>query len=155
MASETVLKSVNNPYDAELMKEAQRCIMAALAHTRTTKILLVDKNYDVSIVPTAELPSQALRAIANLLGLMAQQQPIVLITQKREFSTQEAANFLNVSRPFVIKEIENGRLHCRKVGRHRRVEFDELLRYQKALRDKSHTALKQLRDLSQELGLGY
>ncbi len=137
------------------MKEAQRCIMAALAHARTTKILLVDKNNDVPIAPSAELPSQALRAIASLLGLMAQQQLIVLITQKREFSIQEAANFLTVSRPFVIKEIESGRLLCRKVGRHRRVEFDELVRYQKALRYKSHTALEQLRYLSQELGLGY
>ncbi len=155
MDRETVYEAVSNPHDAELMKEAQRCIMASLARSRTTKILLVDKNNDVANANTAELSSQVLRAIASLLGLMAQQQPIVLITQKREFSTQEAANFLNVSRPFVIKEIENGRLLCHKVGRHRRVEFDELVRYQKVLGYKSHTALEQLRDLSQELGLGY
>lgn len=155
MTRETVLEPVNNPHDAELAKAAQRCIMAALDHSRAPKIVLVEENNDVANAPTLELPPQALRAVANLLGLMAQQQPIVLIPQKHEFSTQEAANFLNVSRPFVIKEIENGQLHCRKVGRHRRVEFDELMRYQKALRDKSQTALKQLSDLSQDLGLGY
>ena len=45
------------------------------------------------------------------------QQPRLLVPQKHELTTQEAANFLNVSRPFVIKEIEANRLKCRKVNR--------------------------------------
>lgn len=80
---------------------------------------------------------------------------IMLMPQKHELTTQEAAAFLNVSRPYVIKQIEQGRLRCRKVGRHRRVEFQELLRFQQQQQQHSEEALQGLSDLSQELGLGY
>jgi excisionase family DNA binding protein len=86
---------------------------------------------------------------------MGQQQPIMIIPQKHELTTQEAAGFLNVSRPYVIKQIEDGSLKCRKVGRHRRIEFQELMRFQQAQQQKSEDALQRLTDLSQELGLGY
>jgi excisionase family DNA binding protein len=60
-----------------------------------------------------------------------------------------------VSRPYVIKQIEDGELKCRKVGRHRRVEFQELVRFQRQQQQISEDALQRLTDLSQELGLGY
>jgi excisionase family DNA binding protein len=84
---------------------------------------------------------------------MGQQQPVMLIPQKHEMSTQEAAGFLNVSRPYVVKLIEEGALKCRRVGRHRRVEFQDLVQFQQQLRQKSEDALQRLTDLSQELGL--
>ena len=56
-----------------------------------------------------------------------------------ELTTQDGAALLKVSRPFVIKEIEAGRLRCRKVGRHRRMEFEELRRYQAAQHAQSST----------------
>jgi len=67
---------------------------------------------------------------------MARNQPIMLVPEKQELSTVEAANFLNVSRPFVIKEIEAGRLQHRMVGTHRRVMFSDLLDYAKNMRAK-------------------
>ncbi|MDN3987439.1 helix-turn-helix domain-containing protein [Zwartia vadi] len=153
MTQETLLESVENDHDAEMAKIAQRCIMAALDHSRATKLVLVQEGGPSTNGPIIELPPQALRAVANLLGLMAQQQPIVLIPQKHELSTQEVANLLNVSRPFVIKLIESGMLKCRKVGRHRRVEFSELMRYQKDSQLKRDAALDELAAIGQELGL--
>lgn len=155
MGNDNVLEPVSNAHEAEMAKAAQRCIMAALDHSRAPKIVLVEEGDDVRQAPTIELPPQALRAIADLLGLMGQQQPIMLIPQKHELTTQEAAGFLNVSRPYVIKQIEEGSLKCRKVGRHRRVEFQELMRFQQTQQQKSEDALQRLTDLSQELGLGY
>ena len=93
--------------------------------------------------------------MAEVLGLMAQRKPIVLMPQKLELSTQEAAAFFNVSRPFVVKQIEAGRLACRKVGRHRRVLFEDLLAYQKQMHATTEDALQQLADQAQELGMGY
>ena len=154
--SHNVLEPVSNAHEAEMAKVAQRCIMAALDHSRAPKIVLVEEGRELAQQPpTIELPPQALRAIADLLGLMGQQQPIMLIPQKHELTTQEAAGFLNVSRPYVIKQIEDGGLKCRKVGRHRRVEFQELMRFQQMQQQKSEEALQRLTDLSQELGLGY
>ena len=153
MTQETLLESVENDHDAEMAKIAQRCIMAALDHSKAPKLLLIEEGGSSENAPTIELPPQALKAVANLLGLMAQQQPIVLIPQKHELTTQEVANLLNVSRPFVVKQIESGQLKCRKVGRHRRVEFSELMRYQKESQIKRDAALDELVALGQELGL--
>jgi excisionase family DNA binding protein len=153
MANENVLEPVSNAHEAEMAKVAQRCIMAALDHSRAPKIILVEEGGSPDVAPTIELPPQALRAIADLLGLMAQQQPILLIPQKHELTTQEAAGFLNVSRPFVIKQIEDGTLKCRKVGRHRRIEFQDLVQFQSLSKQRSEDALQRLTDLSQELGL--
>lgn len=153
MTQETLLESVENDHDAEMAKIAQRCIMAALDHSKAPKLVLIEEGGSSENAPTIELPPQALKAVANLLGLMAQQQPIVLIPQKHELTTQEVANLLNVSRPFVVKQIESGQLKCRKVGRHRRVEFSELMRYQKESQIKRDAALDELVALGQELGL--
>lgn len=155
MTNEGLLESVSNAHDAELAKVAQRCIMGALDHSRAPKIVLVEDGVDADTAPRIELPPQALRAIADLLGLIGQQQPVLLIPQKHELTTQETAAFLNVSRPYVIKQIENGQLQCRKVGRHRRVEFHEVLRFQQLQKQKSEEALQRLSDMSQELNLEY
>jgi excisionase family DNA binding protein len=153
MTDENLLATVNSPHEAELAKEAQRCIMMALDHSRAPKIVLVEEGKDPQQAPTLELSPLALRAVADLLGLLGRQQPVMLIPQKHELSTQEVAGFLNVSRPFVIKQIEAGKLAHRKVGRHRRVEFSELLRFQAAQKAASENALQKLVDLSQSLNL--
>lgn len=155
MSYETVLEPVQNPHDVEMTKAAQRCIMATLDHSRASKIVLVEEGGLVENAPTIELPPQALRAIADLLGLMAQQVPITLIPQKHEVTTQEAASILNVSRPFVIKQIESGLLPCTKVGRHRRILFENLMRFKAQMQQQSEAALKDLASLTHELGLEY
>jgi excisionase family DNA binding protein len=155
MNSPEVLEPVATARDAELAKVAQRCLMAALDHSRAQRIALLDESGNVADAPVLELPPQALRFFADVLGMMAQQQPIVLMPQNHELTTQEAAAYLNVSRPFVIKEVEAGHLKCRKVGRHRRIEFNELRRYQAAQQQTAEQALQTLTDLSQDLGLGY
>jgi len=86
------------------------------------------------------------------LRQMAKREPMLLVPQKCEMTTQDAAAFLNVSRPFVIKEVEAGHLKCRLVNRHRRIEFEELVRYQAAQKQRSEQALKKLRKVSDDIG---
>jgi len=90
-----------------------------------------------------------------VLRQMAKREPMLLMPQKHELTTQDAANFLNVSRPFVINEIEAGNLKCRLVGTHRRIEFEELRRYQAEQKQKSERALQDLTKLSEDLGLEF
>lgn len=155
MSTSDLLEPLATDQEAEMAKVAQRCLMAALDHSRAQRIAIVDESGSLAGAPVLELPPQALRFFAEMLGMMAQRRPVMLVPQNHELTTQDAAAFLNVSRPFVIKEIEAGRLRCRKVGRHRRIEFDELRRYQAAQRAQSEEALQKLADLSQDLGLGY
>lgn len=144
------LDTVLDEHDAALAQAAQRCLMAALDHPHAAKIKLVA---DGEEMPAVELPPKVLRFMADLLGLMGRRQPVMLVPQKHELSTQEAAALLNVSRPFVVKQIEAGRLPARKVGRHRRVLFEDLMAYQQSLRRETEDALQALADEGQELDI--
>ena len=152
-SAETAMDTVLDEHDAALAQAAQRCLMAALDHSRAATVRLVAQGKGMKDMPSVELPPKALRLVADMLGMMAQRQPVVLLPQKMELSTQDAAAFLNVSRPFVVKQIDEGRLPCRKVGRHRRILFDDLLAYQQALHEQTEAALQALADQAQALGL--
>ena len=147
-----VLPPPMSPQEVEMARTAQRCIMEALDHSRAAAITLTTAD---GSHPVVELPPAALRLIGQLLGAMSEGRPITLMPAKQEFSTVEAANFLNVSRPFVIKEMEEGRLPHRKVGTHRRVAFEDLLDYAKETRNRQEQALERMAENARELGLDY
>ncbi len=93
--------------------------------------------------------------LGQSLGLMARRETIVLVHEKQEFSTVEAANYLNVSRLFVIKEIENGNLPYRLVGTHRCILLADLDRYAQKMNAKRHEALDKMAAHARDLGLSY
>ena len=138
--------------DIEMARVAQRLIMEELDHSRAAEITVTK---DTGAHPTIALPPAALRFIGQLLGAMSEGRPITLMPSKREFSTVEAANFINVSRPFVIKEIEAGRLKHRMVGTHRRIAFEDLVEYMNRLQQKQQAALERMASNARELGLEY
>lgn len=139
--------------EAEMAGTARACLVAALDHSKAEKIkVTIEMDGVEGEAPVLNLPPRALRFFADVLRQMAKREPMLLVPQKHELTTQEAAAFLNVSRPFVIKEIQAERLKCRLINRHRRIEFEELLRYQSEQKQRSEDALKKLSKLSQELG---
>jgi excisionase family DNA binding protein len=141
-----------SPKDIEMARVAQRCIMEALDHSRAAAITLTT---DTGEHPSVEVPPAALKLIGQLLGAMSEGRPIALVPSSQEFSTVEAAHFLNVSRPFVIKEIAAGRLPHRMVGTHRRVAFEDLIAYARQMRENQEAALERLAENARELGLEY
>lgn len=141
-----------NAKDKEMVRIAQRCIMASLDHSRAAAITLTT---DTGEHPTVDLPPSALRLIGQLLGAMSEGRPIVLMPTQQELTTVEAANFLNVSRPFIIKEIDAGRLPHRMVGSHRRIALDDLLNYANKMRAQQAGALDRMAENARELGLDY
>jgi excisionase family DNA binding protein len=138
--------------DMEMARVAQRCIMEALDHSRAAAITLTT---DTGEHPSVAVPPAALKLIGQLLGAMSEGRPITLMPAKQEFTTVEAAHFLNVSRPFIIKEIEAGRLPHRMVGTHRRVAFEDLIAYGRKMRENQVAALERMADNARELGLDY
>lgn len=147
-----VLPPKMSPQEVEMARAAQRCIMEALDHSRAAAITLTT---DTGEHPSVEVPPAALKLIGQLLGAMSEGRPIALVPSSQEFSTVEAAHFLNVSRPFVIKEIEAGRLPHRMVGTHRRVAFEDLIAYARKMRENQEAALERLAENARELGLEY
>ena len=138
-------------HEAEMARAAQRCIMAALDHSRAATIALVSEDAE-GPPATVALPPAALRVIAQVLGAMGERKAVTIVPSNHELSTIQAAHLLNVSRPFVIKEIETGRLPHRMVGTHRRINFDDLLAYQARMQATQRQALQNLADSDQDLG---
>lgn len=68
-------------------------------------------------------------------------------------TTQEAAEYIGSSRPYVIKLIEEGKLPCEMVGTHRRISIEALNRYKEERREHRTKGLLELQKLEQELGI--
>ncbi len=138
--------------EAEMAATARTLIVAALDHSKAKRVKLTIEGKPGEEAPVLEVPPRALRFFADVLRQMALRQPLVVVPQSAQMTTQQAASFLNVSRPFVVKEIDAGRIDCHMVNTHRRIDFEELLRYQAAQKERSAAALRRMHELDQQLG---
>ena len=106
-------------------------------------------------VSVKELPDSVLLLVKEILAQVAMGNAVSLSAMPRELTTQQAATVLGVSRPFVIKLLEQGELAYRKVGSHRRIAFEEVLAYQERSKVNRFASLDALIADAQELGMGY
>lgn len=142
--------------EVELAKAAQQCIMSALDHSRAFHIAIVEDGVErMEDSPLLKLPPHVLRLFAELLGSLAQGKAVSIIPSEHDVTTQEAAMFLNVSRPYLVRLLESGKIPYHKVGSHRRMRFEDIVRYKEERRKVSQHALQALVDQAQELGMGY
>jgi excisionase family DNA binding protein len=102
-----------------------------------------------------EIPSTAFSLMEEILELLAEGKSIKIIPVETELTTQQAAQILNVSRPHVVKLLEDGIIPYRKTGTHRRILLKDLNKYEKKLAKKREKQLAFLTKQAQELGLGY
>jgi excisionase family DNA binding protein len=113
------------------------------------RVQLMDTQDSVAI----PLPASAVRFFMEILENMAEGRAFTLMPMHAELTTQEAADFLNVSRPHVVKLLEAGDIPFRRVGTHRRILFADLDAYKRRSDTERRKALDDMVKLSQELGL--
>jgi excisionase family DNA binding protein len=142
--------------DLELAKAAQRCIVSALDHSHALSIAIVEDGIErLEQLPLLRLPPKVLRLFAEVLGSLAQGKVVAIMPKELDVTTQEAAMFLNVSRPYLVRLLEEGKIAYHKVGTHRRIRFEDVVRYKEDRQKVSQDALQKLADQAQELNMGY
>lgn len=100
-----------------------------------------------------KVPSIISQTLIEVIKILNRGDSITLIPMDKELTTQQAADILNVSRPYFVKLLENGEIPYRKIGSHRRVIMQDLMEYRIKRINNRKDKLKELVDLSQELKL--
>jgi excisionase family DNA binding protein len=104
---------------------------------------------------TIELPAGAVKLLQAILEDMASGRAVMIVPQNAELTTQQAADFLNVSRPFLVQLLEQEKLPFRLVGTHRRIRFEDVLPYKENIDAERRKVLDRLAAEAQELKMGY
>jgi len=137
--------------DAKLAQESARRLAPQLANANgAVQLRIVDRDGDSEAIT---IPAAAFRLLVTILAQMASGNAVRLIPHHAELTTQEAAELLNVSRPYLVRLLDEERIPYRKVGTHRRILFKDLMAYKAEHRRARGAALDDLARLSQELGL--
>jgi len=98
------------------------------------------------------LPSSIYQVIKQIVPLLKRGDAVALVPYHQELTTQEAADFLNMSRQFLVNLLERGEIPFAKVGTHRRICFHDLLDYKERRRGERRRSLAAMTALSEECG---
>lgn len=117
---------------------------------------LHSKNPEIEIEETEEkirIPLSALKLLAKILKEISQGKPISIVPVATEMTTQAAAELLGCSRPHVVKLLEEGKIEYTKVGKHRRIKYEDVLNYKKKIKSKQKRLIREIMELDEETGL--
>jgi excisionase family DNA binding protein len=137
-------------------KEEQMTAMASYDALDSMLKELHSKNLDIEIEETNEkikIPKAALQLLAKILEAMSQGKPISIVPIATEMTTQAAAEFLGCSRPHFVKLLENGEIPFTKIGKHRRVKFEDVAKYKSEMKKKQRDLLIKMMKSDEESGL--
>jgi excisionase family DNA binding protein len=136
--------------DAEVAQRALRRIKDYLAkHPNGPEMIEVIVEHGE---PSLVLPRPAVTLFAQILAQLAEGRGVSVIPSQAEVTTQQAADLLGVSRPYVVGLLEDGAIAHRKVGRHRRIFLSDLLAYKRSDDEQRRKAADEVGDIGQELG---
>jgi excisionase family DNA binding protein len=124
-------------------------LASRLADDKIVRLQIIDG----SSRATVKLPAIAARLLVRILDEMGRGNAVTLVPVRAELTTQEAADMLGISRPSLIQLLEEGKMEYRRVGTHRRVRFDALMKYRRQADAARRAALAELAAYDQELGI--
>lgn len=152
-AHAVVLRDLPSSKEAELAKASSRTLSAYLqTKVDTQEIEILD---DKGTSHPVQIPAAALRLLVDILTEIGEGNAVSIVPIHAELTTQEAADLLNVSRPYLVGLLEKGLINHHKVNRHRRVKYKDLMEYKMKIDSDRRSALDELAAQAQELNMGY
>ncbi|WP_020559078.1 helix-turn-helix domain-containing protein [Thiofilum flexile] len=135
--------------EAEKAAQSRRQLVALLGKGEDAELRLYDGDKELQV------PIRAIHFLVEILDAMSQGEAISIVPINKELTTQEAANLLNVSRPYLVQLLEQGQLPYHKVGVRRKVLLKDLMDYKKKRDEESKQLLDELAAEAQNLDMGY
>ncbi|MEK7867526.1 MAG: helix-turn-helix domain-containing protein [Planctomycetota bacterium] len=149
----TTLRKLPSTEETRQAEEAVRLLRSLLTKKGVAAIELKVRRGGSEV--SAVMPAEAVAALAEILRQLARGNSVSIVPIHAELTTQEAANLLNVSRPHLVKLLDERKIPSRKVGTHRRIRFTDLMEYKRKDDQRRRKALDELTSEAQKLGLGY
>lgn len=148
-----VLSKYNKPTkeDQKLAGESFTSFIAAIENLSSDKVEI--EFYMDGKRNKIDVPAKALQFLGKILQIMSEGKPFSIVPQATEVTTQYAADMLGCSRPHLVKLLEEGKMNYTKVGRHRRIKYEDVVKFkneQKA--DQKERLIKMMHD-DEDLGL--
>ena len=141
----------NTSRDSALARDSGERLAQAVSSTPNAALTI---SVGTSSEPIT-LPHSAAKLLIDGLAELAKGNDVRLLPINAELTTQEASELLNLSRPYVVRLLDGGKIPSHKVGTHRRVRLDDVLAYKRELDADRLNALKKLVAEAQELDMGY
>ncbi len=144
-------KNINRP-----SKDEQKMALESYDALASVIEQLKSENPEIEIEETEErikIPLKALKFLGEILKAMSQGKPFSLVPMATEVTTQKAAEILGCSRPHFVKLLEEGQIEFTKVGKHRRVRFEDVMRYKKKMKKTQKQNIIDIMTSDEELGL--
>jgi excisionase family DNA binding protein len=148
MAQAKLAPALPSEAEATLAKETSRVLASHMGAAEPLQ-------FRIGAAPeeTVRVPASAVRMLVCILEEMAKGNAVTLIPVHAELTTQEAADMLNISRPSLIQLLDEGKIDYRRVGTHRRVRFEVLMKFKRQADADRKAALAELAAYDQELGI--
>jgi excisionase family DNA binding protein len=124
-------------------------LTAAIEHINTEQTEIEIEETKEKIV----IPIRALKLLGDILKAMSQGKPISIVPIATEVTTQKAAEILGCSRPHLVKLIEEGKIPFMKVGKHRRLKFEDVVNYKAAMKKEQKQHIIDIMNFDDEIGL--
>jgi excisionase family DNA binding protein len=137
--------------EAALARDSGRRLSPYARRGRSLSVRVLEAGQDQPL----ELPAGAVALLMDILEAMAAGQGISLIPENAELTTVQAADALNVSRPYLIKLLEKNAIPHRKVGKHRRIRMEDVMAYKAGIDREREAVLDQLTLEAQQNDMGY
>lgn len=148
-STDQIIPDLPNEQEVELARSTGRKIAAIIGQGDSAKLYVHDGD------DRFQIPMSAMKLLADILNEMAQGNAFAIMPVGYMLTTQQAADLMNVSRPYFVKLLENGEIPFTRAGRHRRVKHGDLVAYMRKKDSESSEAMSELAKQAQELGMGY
>ena len=145
------LEQIRKPskLDQRVASESYDALAAVIEqlHSEQSEISIEETNDKIKI------PLSALKLLGDILKAMSQGKLISLVPISTELTTQAAAEFIGCSRPHLVKLLEEGKIAYTKVGKHRRIKFDDIVKYRNQMKDQQKQHIIDIMNADEETGL--